>query len=72
MTFQAYIDAVHSKTGKSPEELKALMERAGLYKPNMTATELVTWLKQEFGLGHGHAMAIWAYFKSKYWVKAPK
>jgi hypothetical protein len=29
------------------------------------------WLKQEYHLGHGHAMAIWAYFKSKGWVGAP-
>lgn len=38
----------------------------------MKATELVAWLKQEFDLGHGHSMAVWAVFKDKGWVVAPK
>ncbi|WP_376765857.1 DUF4287 domain-containing protein [Chitinophaga polysaccharea] len=29
------------------------------------AGEIVTWLKEEYELGHGHAMAIFAYFKGK-------
>jgi hypothetical protein len=32
----------------------------------------VAWLKREFDLGHGHAMALWAVFKDKGWVEAPK
>lgn len=28
--------------------------------------------KQEFDLGHGHSMAIWAAWKDKGWVQAPK
>jgi hypothetical protein len=27
--------------------------------------EIVAWLKKEHGLGHGHAMAIYATFKGK-------
>jgi hypothetical protein len=26
------------------------------------AGDLVTWLKEEYELGHGHCMAIWAVF----------
>jgi hypothetical protein len=72
MTFQAYIDNIKAKTGKTPEELKKLAEKAGVYQPDMKAGELVTWLAKEFDLGHGHSMAIWAVFKDKGWVHAPK
>ena len=72
MTFQAYIDNIQAKTGKSPEELKNLAQKAGVYKPDMKASELVDWLKKEFDLGHGHSMAIWAVFKDRGWVASPK
>jgi hypothetical protein len=72
MTFQAYLDTIKTRTGKTPEELKELAEVAGVYNPDMKATELIAWLKEEFDLGHGHSMAIWAYWKMKGWVHAPK
>lgn len=72
MTFQAYLDTIKAKTGKTPEELKELAEAAGIYSPDMKAADLVIWLKKEFDLGHGHSMAIWAYWKSKGWVHPPK
>jgi hypothetical protein len=72
MTFQAYIDNIKSKTGKAPEDFKKLMDKAGVYKSDMTATQLCDWLSKEFDIGRGHAMAIWAVFKSKGWVGAPK
>lgn len=69
MTFQAYIDNIKAKTGKTPEELKAAAEKAGVYSPDMKAGDLVKFLKDEFDLGHGHSMAIWAVFKDRGWVK---
>jgi hypothetical protein len=72
MTFQAYLDNIKDKTGKAPEDFKAEAAKAGVYAPEMTATELVAWLKQRHGLGHGHAMAIWAVFKDRGWVQAAK
>lgn len=72
MSFQAYIDNIQAKTGKTPEELKNLAEAAGVYRQDMKAGDLVAWLNREFGLGHGHSMAIWAVFKDKGWVNAPK
>ena len=71
MSFQAYLDAVKAKTGKSPEELKTAAAEAGVYDPDMTATQLVDWLKAEYGLGRGHSMAVWAVFKDNDWVHSP-
>ena len=68
MSFQAYLDNIKAKTGKTPANFKALAVKARVYRRDMRATELITWLKREFDLGHGHAMAIWAVFKQKGWV----
>lgn len=68
MSFQAYLDNIHKKTGKSPDEFFALAKEQGLVGPGLTAGRLVAWLKDDFGLGHGHAMAIWHVFKSKGWA----
>ena len=72
MSLQAYLDNIHAKTGHKPEDFKRLAQAAGVYQPDIKATALTDWLEAEFGLGHGHAMAVWAVFKSKGWVQAPK
>ncbi|MFN8244262.1 MAG: DUF4287 domain-containing protein [Ferruginibacter sp.] len=72
MSFQAYIDNIKARTGKSPEDFKKQLEKEKLLKPDMKAGELVAWLKDRYELGHGHSMAIWAYFKSKGWVNEGK
>ena len=72
MSFQAYLDNIKAKTGKTPAQLKVLAAKAGVYKRDMKASELVAWLKQEFDLGHGHSMAIWAVFKEEGWVDSSK
>jgi len=72
MSFQAYIDNIKAKTGKTPEQIKAAAVKAGVFKSDMKAGDLVAWLKREFDLGHGHSMAIWAVCKDKGWVAAPK
>ena len=69
MSFQAYLDNIKAKTGKTPDDFKKLLEKDGLLKPGFKATDLVNYLKKKFDLGHGHSMAIWAVFKSKGWVK---
>lgn len=70
MSFQAYLDNIKAKTGKSAEDLKKLAEKKkflvkGELDPKVKAGEIVSWLKEDFELGHGHAMAIYAYFKGK-------
>jgi hypothetical protein len=72
MSFQAYLDNIQAKTGKTPEDFKQLAAQAGILSPSMKAGDLVAWLKQEFDLGHGHSMALWAVFKDKGWVESPK
>lgn len=63
MSFQAYIDNIKAKTGKTPEDFRKLAEKKGLLKPGVKAGEILNWLKEEYGLGHGHAMAIYTVFK---------
>ena len=63
MSFQAYIDNIQKKTGKTPEDFKKIAEKKGLLEPGVKAGEIVKWLKEDFDLGHGHAMAIYAVFK---------
>jgi hypothetical protein len=58
MSFQAYIDNIKTKTGKTPEDFRTIAVKKGLLKPGVKAGEIVAWLKKDFGLGHGHAMAI--------------
>jgi len=70
MSFQAYLDNIKAKTGKTPPEFKQLAEKKGFIidgnlNPKTKATEITNWLKEDFGLGHGHAMAIYATFKGK-------
>lgn len=63
MSFQAYLDNIKAKTGKTPEDFRKLAEKKGLLKPETKAKQITDWLKKDFGLGHGHAMAIYTVFK---------
>ncbi|CUS02409.1 conserved protein of unknown function [Candidatus Promineifilum breve] len=54
MSFQAYLDNIKAKTGKTPEDFRAEAKAKGLTQYG----ELMSWLKTEYGLGHGHANAI--------------
>lgn len=68
MTFQAYLDNIQAKTGKSPDDFRAMAAEKGFVRdgglaPGVKAGQIVDWLKQDFGLGHGHAMAIVALLK---------
>ena len=68
MSFQAYMDNIQSKTGRSPADFKKLAEKKGFIKngkldDGVKAGQVVQWLKEEFDLGHGHAMALFALFK---------
>jgi len=53
--FQSYLDNIKAKTGKTPEDFRKLVKKKGLAK----SREIVAWLKEEYGLGYGHAGAIY-------------
>jgi len=56
MSFQAYLDNIESKTGKTPNGFIELA-KAKDFEENSKAGNIVAWLKKDFELGHGHAMA---------------
>jgi hypothetical protein len=73
MSFQAYLDNIQAKTGKSPADFKKQAEKKGFLvkgklAPGVKAGDIVKWLKEDFELGHGHSMAIFALFKG---IKKP-
>src|SRR5579871_4349852 len=54
MSFQAYLDTVKAKTGKSPEDFVREAKEKGLTE----YADQINWLKNDYGLGIGHARAI--------------
>jgi hypothetical protein len=70
MSFQAYIDNIKTKTGKTPADFKKLAEQKGFLNKGklvegIKARQILAWLKEDFDLGHGHAMAVYAVFKGR-------
>ena len=54
MSFQAYLDNVEKKTGKTPNDFIAEAKKKKLTE----SKDIIAWLKQDYGLGMGHARAI--------------
>ncbi|HRI22918.1 MAG TPA: DUF4287 domain-containing protein [Panacibacter sp.] len=74
MSFQAYINNIKLKTGKGPDDFKKLAEKKGFtkngeIKDGIKAGDIVKWLKEDFDLGHGHAMSVYTLLKGiKTWI----
>jgi hypothetical protein len=64
MSFQAYLDAIEDRTGKTPRQLVEEARERGLSGPQVKAGAVVDWLKAEYGVGRGHAMALVHVIKS--------
>ena len=58
MSFQAYLDTIEATTGLTPRQLIAKAAERGLDAPSVKAGQTVDWLKEDYGLGRGHAMAL--------------
>jgi hypothetical protein len=54
MSFQAYLDNIEEKTGKTPNDFIAEAKAKNLTQ----SKEIIAWLKQDYGLGLGHARAL--------------
>jgi hypothetical protein len=63
MSFQAYLDAIEKKTGKTPAELLQEAADRGFDK-TAKAADVVGWLRTDYGLGQGHAMALYGVLKN--------
>lgn len=57
MSFQAYLDAVETKTGLTPRQLVDLARERG-FDETAKATPILEWLKADYALGRGHGMAM--------------
>ena len=69
MTFQAYLDNIQKQTGVTPDEFIKLATDKGLTRPGTKATQITDWLKADYKLGHGHAMAIVKLLKDRAGLK---
>jgi len=68
MSFQGYLKTIKEKTGLGPKEIREKAAEKGFtengnLKTAVKAGEIVAWLKQEYDLGHGHSMAVYALLK---------
>ncbi|MGK9273961.1 DUF4287 domain-containing protein [Williamsia muralis] len=57
MSFQAYLDNIEGKTGLTPRQFVDRAHERG-YGADTKATVIVEWLKHDYDLGRGHAMAL--------------
>ncbi len=64
MSFQAYLDAIEEKTGKTPLALIDEAKARGFDTPGTKAGAIIDWLKDTYGLGRGHAMALVSVLKN--------
>jgi hypothetical protein len=66
MSFQGYLNTIKEKTGKGPADFRAIAEEKGFIQNGelkVKAGDITNWLKNDFELGHGHGMAIYALLK---------
>jgi uncharacterized protein DUF4287 len=56
MSFQAYLDKIEEKTGRTPRELVDEAKAKGYQ--DVKAGVICDWLKEDYELGRGHAMAL--------------
>ena len=62
MSYQAYLDALEKKTGKTPQQLLDEAAARG-YGPTTAAGVVVDWLQEDYAVGRGHAMALYGVIK---------
>ena len=63
MSYQAYLDAIEAKTGKTPQMLLDEASARG-YSGETKAGIVLAWLADDYGLGRGHGMALYGVIKN--------
>lgn len=58
MSFQAYLDTIEDKTGLTPRQLLEIAQERGYDAADVKAGVILEWLKEDYGLGRGHGMAL--------------
>lgn len=57
MSFQAYLDNIETKTGRTPRQLIELAAEKG-FGPDSKAGPILEWLKADYDLSRGYGMAL--------------
>jgi len=63
MSYQAYLDAIEARTGRTPQQLLDEAKTRG-YGPDTKAPVVLAWLKEDYDVGRGHAMALYGVLKN--------
>lgn len=63
MSFQAYLDKLEERTGKTPQELLDMAHARG-FSETTKAQDFVDWLRDDFQVGRGHSMALYHVLKN--------
>jgi hypothetical protein len=69
INLKAYYATIQKKTGKTPADFRALAAAKGYLtddklRDDIKATTIFDWLKDDFGLGRGHGMAVYHSLKT--------
>lgn len=70
MSFDGYLRSIQEKTGRDPAGLRQWADEQGLADsvrllPDIKAGDVVARATADLGLGHGHAMAVFALLSGK-------
>jgi hypothetical protein len=66
--FKTYLQDIEIKTGKTPEDFWKIANAKGFVKDGKIIAkhaDLLSWLKEDIGLGHGQANAIILYLRMR-------
>jgi hypothetical protein len=61
--YLSYLANITAQTGKTPEQIAAMLDDAEMLHEGVKTGVVVAWLNVHLGLGRGHAMAIVKWLK---------
>ena len=61
--YLSYLANITAQTGKTPEQIAAMLDEAEVLQEGVKTSVVVAWLKVHLGLGRGYAMAIVKWLK---------